>query len=246
MDGTVAVTCSKASGTVFALGTTKVTCSAKDAAGNTGDSSFTVTVQDTTAPAVNVPANITKEATRPPGPVPGSTPLPATPSTARWPPRCEPNSGSTFALGTTTVICSATDAAGNTGTDSFTVTVRDTTAPTVPVPADEVAEATGPNGAKVAYGDVSATDIVDGPMNPSCSQASDTVFQLGTTTVTCTAIDAADNKGTDSFTVKVVDTTNPRCRRRPTWSSETRRELVPTTSSTPAPPPTTWSAGTCR
>ena len=107
------------------------------------------------------------------------------------------------------MICSATDKAGNTGSDSFTVTVRDTTAPVVTVPADEVAEATGPNGAKVAYGDVSASDIVDGPMNPSCSQASDTVFKLGTTTVTCTATDAAGNRGTESFTVKVVDTTDP-------------------------------------
>ena len=82
--------------------------------------------------------------------------------------------------------------------------MRDTTAPVVTVPADVTAEATGPNGAKVVYGDVSASDIVDGPMNPSCSQASDTVFALGTTTVTCTAIDAASNKGTNSFTVTVV------------------------------------------
>jgi hypothetical protein len=122
---------------------------------------------------------------------------------------CEPDSGSAFALGTTRVICSATDAAGNTGTKSFTVTVRDTTAPVVKVPANVTAEATGPNGARVQYGDVSATDIVDGPMNPACSQASDTVFKLGTTTVTCTAIDAAVNKGSNSFTVTVVDTTKP-------------------------------------
>ena len=122
---------------------------------------------------------------------------------------CEPDSGSTFALGTTRVICSATDAAGNTGTDNFTITVRDTTAPVVQVPANVTAEATGPNGARVQYGDVSATDIVDGPMNPSCSQASDTVFKVDTTTVTCTAIDAAGNKGTSSFTVTVEDTTKP-------------------------------------
>ena len=204
------MTCSKASGTVFPLGTTTVTCSATDKAGNTGDSSFTVTVQDTTAPAVSVPANITKEATSAAG---------ATATLQRLGQRrCRRLGGDHVRrrprvrrsrLGATTVICSATDAAGNTGTDSFTVTVRDTTAPVVTVPANEVAEATGPDGAKVAYGDVSATDIVDGPMNPSCSKASDTVFPLGTTTVTCTATDAAGNKGTNSFTVKVVDTTQP-------------------------------------
>jgi hypothetical protein len=209
VDGPMTATCNKASGTVFALGTTKVTCSARDAAGNIGDSFFTVTVQDTTAPAVAVPANITKEATSPAGATAifGASARDAVDGSVAT--TCEPASGSTFALGSHTVICSATDAAGNTGTESFTVTVRDTTAPAVTVPANEVAEATGPNGAKVVYGDVSATDIVDGPMNPSCSKASDTVFALGTTTVTCTAIDAANNRGTNSFTVTVVDTTRP-------------------------------------
>jgi HYR domain len=209
VDGSLPATCSKASGTVFPLGTTTVTCSATDAAGNTGDSSFTVTVQDTTAPAVAASANIINEATSAAG---ASASFSASASDAvdgSVATTCDPVSGSTFALGVTTVICSATDAAGNTGRDSFTVTVRDTTAPVVNVPANEVAEATGPSGAKVLYGDVSATDIVDGPMNPSCSKASDTMFPLGTTTVTCTAIDAANNKGTNSFTVTVRDTTKP-------------------------------------
>ncbi len=81
---------------------------------------------------------------------------------------CEPASASTFGLGVTTVTCRATDQAGNTGSDTFDVTVRDTTAPVITVPVDEVVEATGAQGAKVQYGDVSAEDIVDGPMNPSC------------------------------------------------------------------------------
>lgn len=209
VDGTLSPTCSKASGTVFPLGATKVTCSATDAAGNIGDSSFTVTVKDSTAPAVTVPADITKEATSADGAVAtftasASDAVAGAPATT-----CEPTSGSTFALGSTTVICSATDAAGNTGSDSFTVLVRDTTAPAVTVPANVIEEATGPSGAKAVYGDVSASDIVDGPMNPSCSQASDTVFPLGSTTVTCTAIDAAGNTGSKFFTVKVQDTTAP-------------------------------------
>jgi len=209
VDGNLDVTCSKASGTVFPLGTTKVTCTATDAAGNTGDSFFTVTVQDTTAPAVSVPANITKEATSAAGATASFSTSASDAVDGSVATSCEPGSGSMFALGTHTVICSATDAAGNTGNDSFTVTVRDTTAPVVNVPADVTAEATGANGARVVYGDVSATDIVDGPMNPSCSKASDTMFNLGTTIVTCTAIDAANNKGTNTFTVTVEDTTKP-------------------------------------
>src|SRR5205823_2144720 len=40
-------------------------------------------------------------------------------------------SGSMFGSGTSPVTCSSTDAHGNTATSGFTVTVRDTTAPTV-------------------------------------------------------------------------------------------------------------------
>ena len=64
---------------------------------------------------------------------------------------CSPASGTTFALGTTTVTCSATDAAGNTGTNTFTVEVQDVTKPIVTVPADQTVEATGANGATVTY-----------------------------------------------------------------------------------------------
>ncbi len=44
VDGPVAATCDKPSGSVFALGVTTVTCTATDEAGNTGTASFTVTV----------------------------------------------------------------------------------------------------------------------------------------------------------------------------------------------------------
>ncbi|MBA2638516.1 MAG: HYR domain-containing protein [Nocardioidaceae bacterium] len=209
VDGVIDATCSKTSGTVFPLGTTKVTCSATDKAGNIGDSFFTVTVEDTTAPAVTVPGNMTKEATSAAGATASFSTSASDDVDGSVTTTCEPGSGSTFALGKTTVVCSATDAGGNTGTNSFTVTVSDTTAPVVNVPANEVAEATGPTGAKVAYGDVSATDIVDGVPNASCSKASDTMFPLGTTTVTCSATDAAGNTGSNSFTVTVKDTTDP-------------------------------------
>src|SRR2546427_2716750 len=73
---------------------------------------------------------------------------------------CTPASGSTFALATTVVTCSATDAHGNTGSASFNVTVEDTTPPVVTVPANMTAEATGPSGAVVSFSS-SAADIVD-------------------------------------------------------------------------------------
>ena len=123
-------------------------------------------------------------------------------------PTCTPASGSTFALGTTEVTCTATDRAGNTRTKSFGVTVRDTTAPTLDVPDPITAEATGPNGARVVYL-VTTRDAVDNSVRLDCDPASNTVFPLGTTTVTCTATDFSGNHRSNDFTVKVRDTTGP-------------------------------------
>jgi large repetitive protein len=54
---TPAITYSKASGTKFPLGITVVAVSAKDTAGNEGAGSFKITVRDTTAPALTLPAD---------------------------------------------------------------------------------------------------------------------------------------------------------------------------------------------
>src|SRR5207248_1054936 len=131
VDGALAVSCTPASGSTFALGATTVNCSATDAHGNTGSGSFTVTVQDTTAPALSLPTNITKEATAPGGAVATYSASATDIVDGALAVSCTPASGSTFALGAATVNCSATDAHGNTGTGSFTVTVQDTTPPTI-------------------------------------------------------------------------------------------------------------------
>ena len=208
VDGSVAVNCDHTSGSVFALGTTTVNCSASDAHNNSSSKSFTVTVQDTTAPTITVPANITVEATGPSGAavsfsvsatdiVDGSVAV-----------NCDHASGGVFALGTTTVNCSATDAHNNSASRSFTVTVRDTAAPTVTVPANITVEATGPNGATVNF-TVTASDPVSGALTPTCNHPSGSVFALGTTTVTCSATDGSNNTGSAGFTVTVRDTTRP-------------------------------------
>ncbi len=204
-----AVTCTPASGSTFGFGTTTVNCSATDAAGNTANGSFTVTVQDTTPPAVTTPSNITAEAVDASGAVvtySGQSavdvvdgPLAAT---------CTPASGSTFPLGANTVTCSATDSHGNTGTSTFTINVQDSTAPVLSLPGDITAEATGPTGAVVTF-ETSASDVVDGNVAVSCNWNSGDTFALGTTTVTCSATDSNHNTSSGSFDVIVQDTTPP-------------------------------------
>ena len=61
--GPITFTYSKASGATFALGTTTVTVTARDGAGNASTRTFTVTVRDTTAPVLTAP-NMTVEATQ--------------------------------------------------------------------------------------------------------------------------------------------------------------------------------------
>ena len=209
VSGSVAVTCSPASGSTFALGTTTVNCSASDAAGNTASSSFTVTVVDTTPPTLTLPGPTTAEATGPSGAAATYAASASDLVSGSVAVNCSPASGSTFGLGATTVNCSASDAAGNIASGSFTVTVVDTTPPTVTVPANITAEATGPSGAAVTF-TATASDLVDGVIAPTCSPLSGSTFALDATmTVTCSATDAHGNTGSASFSVSVVDTTAP-------------------------------------
>jgi hypothetical protein len=210
VDGALTPVCSPASGSQFPLGDTAVTCSATDDAGNTGSAGFTVTVVDTTAPAVAVPADLTAEATSAAGAVvhyDAATASDLVDGTLT--PACDAASGAVYPLGVTTVACTATDAAGNTGSGSFQVTVVDTTAPSITVSADITAEATGAAGAIVNFDAATASDLVDGGLTPVCDAASGDVFPLGVTAITCTATDGAGNTVSAGFTVTVVDTTAP-------------------------------------
>jgi hypothetical protein len=210
VSGSVSVTCIPPSDSTFPLGTTTVNCSAADAAGNTGNGSFTVTVQDTIAPVVTVPAGVTQEATAPTGAAVTYSANATDAVSGALTPSCTPASGSTFTPGVTLVTCSATDAAGNTGSASFTVTVQDTTAPVLQnVPASFTVEATGPGGATATYVDPTAVDLVDASPTVVCVPASGSTVPLGPTTVTCTATDDAGNAASETFTVTVVDTTPP-------------------------------------
>ena len=89
----------------------------------------------------------------------------------------------------------------------------DTTKPVVTVPADITVAATGPTGALVTYTARPRPTSSTAPSRRACLPASGTLFAVGTTTVTCTATDAAGNSGRPGdFTVTVtayVDTVDP-------------------------------------
>ena len=101
----------------------------------------------------------------------------------------------------------AIDASSNRGVPApVTITVVDVTPPKLSVPADITVDATNPFGSVVSYS-VSATDNVDPLPTVSCTPDSDSVFPLGTITVSCIATDSSGNKATDSFDITTVVTT---------------------------------------
>lgn len=111
----------------FGLGTHTVALMASD-----GEESAwcegTVTVVDGTPPSLSCPASRVRECTA--GGAVATYAAEASDNCGPVAPTCVPSSGSTFPEGTTPVVCSATDGAGNTASCGFTVTVQDTQAPT--------------------------------------------------------------------------------------------------------------------
>src|SRR5439155_856590 len=127
---TVSVVCTPASGSTFAKGTNLVTCLATDGSGNTNGCTFSVTINDTQAPAITCPANVV--ASTDAGQCSKSNvtfSATASDNCSTVSVVCTPASGSTFAKGTNLVTCLATDGSGNTNGCSFSVTINDTAAP---------------------------------------------------------------------------------------------------------------------
>lgn len=207
VDGILAASCDHASGSVFPIGPTTVVCSATDAHSNTVHASFTVTVTliDVTGPVLTVPADFGVTTGSASGVVVSYTASATDNVDGPIPPSCTPASGSLFPVGATGVSCSATDSHGNTASAGFTITVTlvDTTAPVMTVPASFSVVAADPSGAVVSFV-ASATDNLDGPLTPVCAPASGTKFPVGSTTVTCTAVDAHSNRSQRTFVVTVV------------------------------------------
>jgi hypothetical protein len=207
VDGPLPVTCTPESGSRFPLGQTLVECSAIDSYGNGVSEFFTVTVRHPDEPTVlliQVPETLELEATSRDGATVdyevttyGSTdPNPSV--------TCDPASRSRFPIGTTTVLCNATDSFGNRAEGTFEVNVRDTTAPLISGMADLDVEATSSSGAVVTFS-LTATDAVDGDVEVTCTPASGSEFPIGQTVVQCTADDSRGNTGFAGFTVTVHD-----------------------------------------
>jgi hypothetical protein len=123
----------------------------------------------------------------------------------------------TFNLGVHEVMLNATDDAGNTGTDTVTVTVVDTIPPEVDAGPDVSVEQESHAGTEVTLSsnvtDICSTEFdfvwsEDGVVLGTDQDLTYT-FNLGTHVVMLNATDMGGNTGTDTVTVTVVDTIPP-------------------------------------
>ena len=210
VDGDVTASVSHDAPADFPLGDTLVTFSASDTATpiNTGSAVATVTIVDTTAPVIAAHGDVGAEATG----LSGAIVSYVSPTTAdivdpAGVASCAPTSESLFARGTTTVTCNATDLAGNPAlATTFTVSVVDTTPPTIATNGDLAVEATSASGAVVTFPLPVAFDAV-GILSVACVPPSGSVFPFGATVVTCTATDLSGLSSASTFTITVTPPT---------------------------------------
>ena len=188
----------------FPIGETIVTWTATDVAGNESSIEQRVTIVDTTSPSITVPDQKTVEATSlqntlveigeaQADDISGISSLTS-------------NAPESFSLGTTLVTWTAVDNYDNTATYDQTITVVDTTAPSIFVPNDIFSEAVDPT---LNYIDVGQASSFDSTSTVSISNDMPITFPFGSTIVTWTAVDDSGNVSTDTQTVTIVDTTVP-------------------------------------
>jgi len=222
------IDCVPASGTLFGPGLTNVTCTATDAQGNQSVGSFDVNVEDTMPPTLSVPTTVVDvERQNTAGATYDFSSLVSATDNIDPPPTvvCSPPSNSVFAPGTTLVECTATDGQGNETPASFTINVKDTTAPIINSAPSGIIEVEQENAAGATFSYVvTATDSADPDPVIACSLPSDSVFPAGMTTVTCTATDDEGNVDTASFTVNVTDTMAPMITSAPSGIIQVERE----------------------
>jgi len=207
VDTSPEISCSPPSGSMFPLGTTKVSCSAKDSSGNwAAPSVFYVTVQDAAPPEITCPADVTVEQESYAGTV---VALEATATD-----NCDTNPVITsdelaiYPLGVTIVTFTATDASGNSASCSMTVTVVDTTPPVITLNGDATMTLECGIDSYTEEG-ATATDLCDGDVPVVIGGDTVDTSTCGTYVVTYDATDDSGNSAAQVTRTVIVEDTIP-------------------------------------
>lgn len=199
----------------LSVGIHNITLVVTDSAGATNDDTMVLEVQDTTAPVIQCPANVTLEANGACQATYGGPPATATDSCDDSPVVTSvPPLPATFSgLGDHAIPWTATDESGNTATCTQTVTIIDTTLPVIACPADVTTECRGPSGAPVTLVASAADNCDPNPVITNSFTAggpdASSVYPIGITQVIFTARDASGNTSSCTAKVTVIDTQCP-------------------------------------
>jgi hypothetical protein len=200
---------------VFPPGSTTVTFSGRDAAGNNATATATVTVVDTIAPTFSgVPPSMTVEQSGPSGTA-VAVPQPTAIDIVSGPVVVSSNAPAVFPPGPTTVTFTARDAAGNTATAAATVTVVDTVPPLLTIVAPQARDYVHSDVLTISF---SAADLasglaagmpaalLDGKAVPNGQSISLLTLALGTHSLVESATDMAGNSRSQTVTFRVIAT----------------------------------------
>lgn len=214
------ITQNPAPGTLLGLGSHTVMLTVTDGSGNQAACGVQFTVNDTTPP------NITSY----PGPVTvsaGANCEAVVPNVLAGvlandnctPPAQlllsqNPSAGTPIGLGSSTIVVSVSDASGNTSTANVSLTVADTTPPSILGTPGSVTVSVGDNCQAVVPNvvtNVLATDNCTPVAQLTLTQtpAAGTPIGLGNSTIVVTVSDASGNTSTTNVSLTVVDTTPP-------------------------------------
>jgi gliding motility-associated-like protein len=203
------VVSSHASGDTFAVGSTEVTYTATDNAGNTVSCSFSVVVTDESAPIFSrCPSeDLVATAGESCGAMLSWTP-PVVSDNCSYTVTSNFNPGDLFPIGSTIVTYIATDDSGNVSTCSFNVVVRDEDAPqfkcisnvTVTIRANSNCE---------GRLDLNPVVLDCSEYTLTMSHDANSIFPIGETTVNFSAVDIHGNRADCSFVITVEDYSAP-------------------------------------
>ncbi len=216
------------SGTPTTVGSYEVTVVTTDESGNKTETTFTITVEDTTAPDVDPVDDQTTEVNTPIEDVtlnskdnsgqPVTHEVSGLPEGVTYDSETNTISGTPTTVGSYDVTVVTTDESGNTTETTFTITVEDTTAPTVDPVEDQTTEVKTPieditlngqdNSGKPVTHEVSG--LPDGvTFNPETNTISGTPTTVGSYDVKVVTTDESGNTTETTFTITVEDTTSP-------------------------------------
>jgi large repetitive protein len=205
----VTLTSTHIPGSVFPLGTTQVSYTAKDITGNQSTCTFLVTVVDQATPQfTSAPIDISVSAST--CQIPVSWTMPVVTDNCSFNVTSTHNSGDLFSIGNTTVTYTATDLSGNKSSHAFNIHVAGGAAPVLSGCPSDIVVSSSQNNCLVS---VSWTPPV---ISASCTPATLSSnyqagheFAVGSTMVTYTATDQSGNSTSCAFNVTVLDASPP-------------------------------------